>query len=142
MQPGLKDSYVQEFAIAGSSGWSNTQTVTIPAPVTLLLSQNENFGTSDVPLHFTAGNQASQFKYSLDGGANVTVAGNTTLTGLPNGYHNVTVYAVDEFGNAGASETVHFNVEVPFPTMFVAASITIVIIAGLVLLVYFTKRNR
>jgi hypothetical protein len=145
MQPGLKDSYVQEFAIAGSSGWSNTQTVAVPAPVTLLLSQNELFGTSDVPLHFAAGNQALQFKYSLDGGANVTVAGNTTLTALSNGYHNVTVYATDEFGNTGATETIYFNVEAPelFTNWLIIAVIIIVlVIVAVSLSFYFQKRKR
>ena len=39
--------------------------------------------------------------------------------------HNVTVYARDEFENVGASETVHFTVELPesFPTTLVAAAL-------------------
>jgi hypothetical protein len=125
-----------------TSGWSKTQTVAIPALVTLLLPQNGNFSTSDIPLDFAVGNQASQIKYSLDGGDNVIITGNTTLTGLPNGCHNVTVYETDEFGNTGASETVYFTVEVPFPTILVVASIIGVIVAGVGLLVYFTKRKR
>jgi hypothetical protein len=142
MQSGLEDIYEREFEIVGTSGWSETQTVTIPAPVTLLLHQNGKFGTSNVALDFVVDNQTSQFKYSLDSGENVPISGNTTLTGLANGYHNVTVYAVDEFGNTIASETVYFSVDVPFPTTLVVASAITVVVIGIGLLVYFKKRKR
>jgi len=61
----------------------------------------------------------------------MTVSGNTTLTGLPNGYHNVTVYATDEAGNTGASETLFFNVEMPesFPVVPVAVAVAVVAVA-------------
>ena len=75
----------------------------------------------------------------------MTISGNTTLTGLPNGDHNVTVYATDEFGNTGASQIIYFSVEVPepFPTALVAtASGTALAIVGVVLLVYLKKRKR
>jgi hypothetical protein len=39
---------------------------------------------------------------------NVTIAGNTTLTGLSSSVHNLTVYAWDEAGNIGSSETITF----------------------------------
>jgi hypothetical protein len=142
MQPGLKDLYVREFDIAGTSDWSDTQTLTIPAPVTLLMPQNGNFDTSNVPLDFVVDNQTSQFKYSLDGGENVPVTGNTTLTGLANGYHNVTVYAVDEFGNTIVSETVYFSVDVPFPTTLVVASAITVVVIGIGLLSYYFKKRK
>jgi len=75
--------------------------------------------------------------YGLDGRENVTITGNTTLSGLSNGLHGITVYARDEFENTGASETVTFNIEAPFPTVPVAAvsaaSIAAVACAGLIL---------
>jgi hypothetical protein len=71
------------------------------------------------------------------------VTGNITLTGLSAGLHNVTVYAKDEFGNTGASETVSFNVaEEPFPVVPVAAASVATIAVGLGLLVYFTKKRK
>jgi len=42
-----------------------------------------------------------------------------TLTNLANGSHNVTVYAEDEAGNIGASQTISFSADVPFPTALV-----------------------
>jgi hypothetical protein len=47
--------------------------------------------------------------YSLDGQENVTIAGNTNLTGLSHGAHFVTVYANDTADNMGSSDTVHFT---------------------------------
>jgi hypothetical protein len=83
--------------------------------------------------------------YSLDGQDNVTVTGNTTITGLTSGLHNVTVCARDEFGNTGASGTIYFTIAKepePFPTTLVAtASAASVAIIGIGLLVYFRKRN-
>ena len=79
--------------------------------------------------------------YCLDGQKNVTITGNTTLTGLPNGYHNVIVYAMDKAGNAGASEIVYFSVDVPVPTTMVVAPIASVLFVGGGLLVYFKKRK-
>jgi hypothetical protein len=63
--------------------------------------------------------------YSLDGKDSVTIAGNTTLTDLANGAHNITVYATGDVRNVGASETVRFTVAVPepFPAMFVVAGV-------------------
>jgi hypothetical protein len=43
--------------------------------------------------------------YSLDNKPNVTITGNTTLTGLSNSSHNVIVYATDLAGNTGSNAT-------------------------------------
>jgi hypothetical protein len=116
--------------------------------VTLLLPQNASFSTSDVQLDFAVDQSVSQVEYSLDGGANVTVAGNTTLTGLPNGYHNITVYATNENGNTRATETVYFNVEVPKPSpnwLIIAVLVTVLVVFSVLiaaLLLYFQKRRK
>lgn len=80
---------------------------------------------------------------SLDGQANVTLTGNTTLTGLSSGLHNVTVCATDALGNTGVSETITFTIaKEPFPTTYVIAAIMIVAVAAAGLLFYFKKRKR
>jgi hypothetical protein len=80
--------------------------------------------------------------YSLDSQPKVQITGNTTLTGLSNGAHNLTVYAQDVAGNTGVSETVYFRVEIPFPTAPVAvASAVTVAVVGVGLLVYFKRRD-
>ena len=109
-----------------------------------LSPQNKTYDAHDVPLLFEAHESFKQISYSLDGQGKVMVSGNTTLTDVPNGDHNVTVYVTDEAGNTGASETIYFNVEVPepFPTTSVLAPLASVAVAGAGLLVYFKKRKR
>ena len=118
---------------------------TEPLPLVSISSlENKTYNTSDILLNFTVNEVVSSIKYSLDGGENETITGNTTLTGLPNGAHNITVYATDETRNTGTSETVLFTIEVPesFPTVLVATvSGVSVAIIGTVLLVYFRKRK-
>jgi hypothetical protein len=56
---------------------------------------------------------------------------------LPNGQHNITVYATDEFGYKGSSDTLFFNVNAQeFPAMplilvSITAAVSIVAAAGL-----------
>jgi predicted phage tail protein len=73
--------------------------------------------------------------YSLDGQDNVTITGNTTLSGLANGSHSITVYAKDEFENTGASASVTFTIAKEteaFPMRL--AVVTAIVVAALVLL--------
>jgi hypothetical protein len=97
--------------------------------------------TADRLLNFAVDEEISWVGYSLDNQANVTINGNTTLKGLPAGSHNVTVYAKDSAGNIGASETLFFTVEDPFPTLLVATAI-IVVVVGISVLVYLKRRKR
>jgi hypothetical protein len=132
----------------------------IPPAISFLSVENRTYDTCDVPLNCTVNESVTQITYSLDGQENVTIPvgqaaynfagwenlmtiGKTTLTNLTNGEHSLTVYAADEAGNTGASETIYFNVEVPepFPTTLVIVSIGSVAIVGLGLLVYFKKRK-
>ena len=89
---------------------------------------------TDVSLDFTVNKPVSRIEYSLDGQENLTVTGNTTLTELSNGFHNVTIFARDEFGNYGVSDA-FFNIEVPapetFPTTLVLASVIVVLVVAL-----------
>jgi hypothetical protein len=133
------------------TGQTETLYFTVDAPPKISLSsmENQTYETNNIPLNFTINQSASKITYSLDEQDNVTVTGNTTLTGLPQGAHTLTIYAQDTAGNTGASETVYFNVAQKtesqpetFPTAIVAtASGASVAIIGTGLLVYFRKRN-
>ena len=99
-------------------------------------------------MNFTVNKTTSQISYSLDGQQNITTTGNMTLTGLSNGLHNVTVYATDEAGNVGASQTINFTVSVPaekpFSNLPVAASIAAAVVIAVAcagVIVYFRKRK-
>jgi hypothetical protein len=117
-------------------------TVDATPPTILILSvENKTYDTSNIPLNFTVSESVSQITYSLDGEENITITGNTTLSGLANGDHNLTVYAKDKAGTVGTSETTYFSVDAPFPTTLVIAPIVSVVVIDLGLLVYFKKRN-
>jgi len=118
-----------------------TVDTTSPA-ISVLSPENKTYAVQDVSLTFTVNEATSWIGYSLDGQANVTITGNTTLTGLADGAHSLIVYGRDTTGNTGASGVIYFTIKTeeaaPFPTLIVAAILIIVVImAGLV--VYFTK---
>ena len=76
----------------------------------------------EYPFYFPGGNPYVSLKpvlnapfswiaYSLDGKANVTIAGETQMLGVSSGCHFVTVYANDTDGTMTRSKTVFFSVE-------------------------------
>jgi hypothetical protein len=131
------------FQIVGASTIFFTIDVTLNVTVLPIASHIlSESGASDVPLNFIVNGLASKISYALDGQNNVTVAGNTTLSGLPYGLHSVIVYVWDALGNVGASETVTFTVEEPFPTtLAIAVSGASAGVIAMGLLVYFKKRK-
>ena len=115
---------------------------TVPPVIDVVSPVSQTYNESSVSLVFMVNKPINWTGYSVDGGESVAVAGNFTLEGLANGVHNVTVYARDAFGNTGASETVSFTVDVPFPTMMVVAPVASVAVIGAGLVLYFKKRKR
>jgi hypothetical protein len=114
-----------------------------PAVSMLSPENNKTYTENNVPLNFTVDKQAVWIGYSLDGQENVTITGNTTLSGLSSGLHNVTVYAKDEFENAGVSETIFFSISEPFPTaLVITASVASVAVVAVGVWVYFKKHKR
>ncbi|MBE3116674.1 hypothetical protein IMZ68_05655, partial [Candidatus Bathyarchaeota archaeon] len=99
----------------------------IPSPILPVISveypQNATYNEVNVPLRFTINKpisidgsipsypNISRIAYCLDGQNNVTVDGNTVLKNLSNGQHYITVYAIDIYGNMGASQTIFFAVQ-------------------------------
>jgi len=114
---------------------------TVPPLVQVVSPENITYAADNVSLAFTVNKPTQWVGYSLDGQETVAVTGNTTLTGLQNGLHNITVYAKDTFENMGTSETVYFSVEVPFPTTLVIVSVASVAVIGAVLAIYLKKRK-
>jgi len=114
---------------------------TVPPVVSVVSPDNKTYNATSVDLVFAVNKPALWMCYSLDGQETVTINGNTTLSGLSNGLHNITVYARDEFENTGASETISFSVDVPFPTILVIVPIVSVAVVGVGVLVYFKRRK-
>jgi parallel beta-helix repeat protein len=73
-------------------------TITITSPV-----NGTTYPTISVNLNYTISEPTVWVGYSLDGAENVTLYGNTILTGLGEGIHTVTVYANDTPGNMGSA---------------------------------------
>jgi hypothetical protein len=134
------------FGINSSSSVDFT-VYTIPV-VSFLSFENRTFKTSDIPLNFIVNQPVSKITYCLDRQENVTITGNTTLTELSNGDHNVTIYATNEAGKTGVSETITFTIAKPelqpepFPKPIFVAPIVSAAFVGAGLLVYFKKRKR
>jgi hypothetical protein len=88
--------------------------VTVPwFIITITSPENRTYASTCVRLNFTVepeGTALDWIGYSLDGGANVPITGNTTvpIVGAPPYDHNIVVYANDTYGNMTASNTVYF----------------------------------
>jgi N-acetylneuraminic acid mutarotase len=141
LSSGLHHVMVYANDTAGNMGVSETIKFTIALVIHVLSPERRTYDTSSIPLNFTVNSASAQITYCLNGEKNSTVSGNTTLNGLGNGDYALTVYAKDEAGNVGASETILFTVDVPFPTTLVIVSVITVAVVCVGLLVYFKKRK-
>ncbi len=125
--------------------YSNFTIDTLSPKVSLLSPESMVYNMSDLSLNFTVNELVSKFTYSLDGQDNVTISGNTTLTDIPYGEHNVTVYATDKVGNTGASETIFFTIpepEEPFPTLLVATASIVIVVVGAFAVFLFVRKHK
>ena len=117
---------------------------TTPPNVSLISLEEETYNESTVPLVFTVNETTSLITYILDGKVH-TSDGNTTMTILRDGDHTLKVYATDEAGNAGSTETISFNVQVPISpnlALGVLPPLLIVLVGGPIVLVYLKKRKQ
>ncbi len=118
-----------------------------PPEITVTSPENNTaYTSSNVSLTFTVNEAASWIGYSLNGQANVTVAGNVTLTGLPDGAYSVRVYANDTSGNMGGSQIICFTVARPWEltpqvTIAIVATAATAIIAASLLLLHNKKQK-
>lgn len=113
------------------------------SPVVNITSpKNITYSAASVTLSYTVTEETAWVGYSLDGETNVTITGDTTLSGLSQGMHSVTVYAEDTDGLQGASETIYFTIVSgagsgePFPAWILA----IIIVAVLAVILFFFVR--
>ena len=101
----------------GAGYWNGISAVPTPTPnITITSPLNSIYASTCVRLDFTVepeGTVLDWIGYSLDSGANVTIAGNTTvfdtLGVTPPCDHNIVVYANDTDGNMAASNTGYFT---------------------------------
>jgi hypothetical protein len=108
------------YAIGGYDGekWLNVNEEytpfgygTVPPELHVLSPENKTYTDNSVPLVLTVNRPAHWIGYSLDNRANVTVTGDTELSGLAEGEHSIKVSVNDTFGNVVSSGAVYFSVD-------------------------------
>jgi nitrous oxidase accessory protein NosD len=113
--------------------------------VELIEPQNSSYLDANLTVVFTTNRQAQSYYFSVDGKELVSVAGNTSISDLTVGQHNITVYASDNFGNLQPSRTVNFAIETSYLVVDSSTEVLIAIIAigaiASVSLVYFKRRR-
>ena len=115
---------------------------TIPPAISIISPRNTSYESSNVSLAYNVNKPVSWISYSLDGQANVTITGNTTITGLASGLHNITVYAKDQFENIVASELITFKTSTEsFPTANIAAFSGVTAAVAMIGLVYYSRKH-
>ena len=121
---------------------------TAPPTISQLSIVNQTYNNQTIPLSFYLSEKTSWVAYNLDNKGNTTLQGNTTLTGLSSGFHNIVVYANDTLGNMGKTDTVSFEVKkedvipvIPLSGIAVVIGVAVALVAT-GLLVYHKKRKR
>ena len=104
------------YLVAGAA-LGNTSFVTKISPeshlqpllITISSPENKTYETSDISLMFSVNEPVSWIGYSLDDQDEVTITGNSTLSGLSNGVHNLVVFAEDLTEQLRVSKTIQFT---------------------------------
>ena len=118
---------------------------TMPPTISILSPENTTYTIYDVSLTFILSEPASWICYSINGQANVTITGNTTLPDLPDGMYNLIVYAKDAAGNIGASEIIYFTMQTQATPLWMQWwfwTIMAVIFVAVAGAVYFLKKRK
>jgi hypothetical protein len=114
-----------------------------PPTITQLSIVNQTYDNPAIPLSFCIDSEPSWIAYDLDNKGNITIQGNTTITGLTPGSHSIVVFASDTAGYIGKTDTITFEVknEVLLTTIDLGTiAITLIVIGvGVSSLVYFAK---
>ena len=140
------NAYLPDWLPASPPSSPHPYVLTEELHIAILSPKNLDYNTTEVPLVFTLSAPADWMGYSLDSQEKVAIAGNTTLTGLSNGSHSLTVSANDTYGFV--IDRVHFSVtahetqpqETTLITVTVASAASATVVgAGLL---FYLKRKR
>jgi N-acetylneuraminic acid mutarotase len=92
---------------------------TVPPELHVLSPENKTYTNNNVSLVLSVNKPTTWIGYSLDAQTNVTVTGDTVLTGVSEGQHRVIVYVNDTFGNLVSSGAIYFSVDTRPPSITV-----------------------
>jgi|WetSurMetagenome_2_1015567.scaffolds.fasta_scaffold173444_1 hypothetical protein len=115
--------------------------VNSPLVISMLTPENGSRNNSTISLVYTINHPVTQTSYCIDEQDSIPISGNITLNDISNGYHKLTLYATDQFGNEGKSETMTFYVgseELSVGIIIIAGVVTVSIV-GLSIVVYKKK---
>jgi len=151
------DGIISRYGTINKTGVSTVSfsVDTVPPDVHILVNQKRTYYASNVSLYFNVSEPVSYIGYSLNGQNVITVNSSAilsrcnfdngyclSLSDLPYGTHNVTVYVWDNAGHVGVSQTATFTVTT-FPTTFVVAAATFsAVTVGVGHLSFFRKRKQ
>lgn len=84
---------------------STVRVISVGPPLITIISPTNGtvYGKILVPLTFAVNESASWIGYSLNGGGNVTISGNTSLAGLTDGSHSLLLFANNTYSKMGFS---------------------------------------
>jgi hypothetical protein len=132
--------YLHDWLFEGNSSIQFTVDTSSPT-ITELSVANKTYSSQNIALSFSLNENASWIAYNLDNQGNVTLQGNTTLTGISFGSHNIVVYANDTSGNIGKAGPIYFEVK-PAEFLTFANLIIIVVIVAFVISLLLFRRHR
>jgi hypothetical protein len=121
-------SLLEYYVLSANSSVTITFTIDTELPTISILSLANRTLNSPIPLNFTISEPTSKISYVLDNQENMTISSNTTLTNLPVGSHNITIYAWDNAGNVGASEIVYFTFRPNSVSMDLTVTFAVIIV--------------
>jgi PGF-pre-PGF domain-containing protein len=87
---------------------------TSPALTISSPQEGQIYNTGNVNLNVSADKSIDIWMYNINGTGNVTFPSNVTISNLPDGAHNITVFANDSMGNMG-SAMVNFTIDTTPP---------------------------
>lgn len=106
----------------------------------IISPENTTYADVDIVLSCEFNKEIVFSSYSINGKENVTFTGDVIIPDLSAGGHKLIVYAQDQYGNAGVSETVVFTIK-PFPSILVMISISLVGFIGLSLIIHAMRQK-
>jgi hypothetical protein len=108
-------NYTRILQVVNSSAETMLRTWYSSPKISVMSPQNITYSEKAVPITLELDRPAS-CTYHLDENHNLSLSGNTTITELTEGQHNLVIYAKDPAGNEGKSETVCFGIALPTPS--------------------------
>ncbi len=82
---------------------------TIPPTISPLSIENSTYYSSELPLSFNVDDKNPQLQYCIDNQSNITLTSNTSLNGLTEGTHRITIYAMD-ISTMNCSQRITFSI--------------------------------